>query len=262
MTSLTIAIRSELFKLRKSRICIASGLLFCFVGVILGLLVYVASHPEIGNKSALLSAKASFIGQADFSGYMNLLIQVILTLGSIGFGVIITWIFGREFSDRVLKDLLALPVSRTQIVWAKFIVATFWSIFLSFLLLCSGLITGILVGIPGWASASLSQPLIRYFLTVLLTMAISTPVALVASIGRGYLVSFTYLLLTVIFTQLVCIGLPDLAMFFPWAVPALFSGVAGPALPSPGLTGIISLTLCMLIGVVGTRLWWRHADHY
>lgn len=261
MNNLSLAFRTELYKLRKSKLLPSSMLLFCFVGIMMGMMVYVAAHPEIGNKAALLSAKASFIGQADFAGYMNLLFQVILTLGIIGFGVIITWIFGREFSERTLKDLLALPVGRSEIICAKFMVVAIWSLLLSLLLLGSGLITGFLVGIPGWPPPFFIHTLQRYFLTVLLTLAVSTPVALIASIGRGYLVSFATILLTVVLTQLVCIGAPDLAPYLPWAVPALFSSVAGQSLPPPGLTGTISLLLCTLTGIIGTILWWRHADH-
>jgi len=44
---------------------------------------------------------------------------------------------------------------------------------------------------------------------------------------------------------------------FPWSVPALYSGLAGPDRVPPGLVGF---ALVGASGVVGTALWWRSAD--
>ena len=43
------------------------------------------------------------------------------------FCLIISWVFGREFADGTLKDMLAVPVPRASILLAKFIVAAVWS---------------------------------------------------------------------------------------------------------------------------------------
>jgi ABC-type transport system involved in multi-copper enzyme maturation permease subunit len=40
----------------------------------------------------------------------------------IGFAFVTSWVFGREYSDRTVKDLLALPAPRSSIVLSKFIV--------------------------------------------------------------------------------------------------------------------------------------------
>ncbi|WP_394697887.1 ABC transporter permease [uncultured Methanomethylovorans sp.] len=56
------------------------------------------------------------------SSKFKLSTEIILTLGTIGFGIISSWIFGREYSDRVIQDLLALPVPRSTIVLSNFVV--------------------------------------------------------------------------------------------------------------------------------------------
>jgi len=43
------------------------------------------------------------------------------------FVLIISWVFGREFSDGTVKDLLAVPVPRSSILLAKFVLAALWS---------------------------------------------------------------------------------------------------------------------------------------
>jgi ABC-2 type transport system permease protein len=44
-------------------------------------------------------------------------------------------VFGREYSDRTLKDLLALPTLRSAIVLAKFVVVASWSAALTVVIL-------------------------------------------------------------------------------------------------------------------------------
>jgi ABC-2 type transport system permease protein len=49
--------------------------------------------------------------------------------------------------------------------------------------------------------------------------------------------------------------------YFPWSVPALFSGLAGPDQPPPGTLGVVLVLLVGAAGLAGTALWWRQADH-
>ena len=54
--------------------------------------------------------------------YLTLVSQIV-AVGGMLFGMILIWLFGREFSDRTAKDLLALPTSRAAVVLAKLVVA-------------------------------------------------------------------------------------------------------------------------------------------
>ena len=58
---------------------------------------------------------------ADWQTYLGLLNQITAGAGLLGFALVTSWVFGREYSDRTVKDLLALPVSRSSIVVSKFI---------------------------------------------------------------------------------------------------------------------------------------------
>ena len=67
----------------------------------------------------------------DWPSYLGLLVEMISALGLLGFGFIASWVFGREYSDRTVKDLLALPIPRSYIVVSKFIVIVIWSVLLA-----------------------------------------------------------------------------------------------------------------------------------
>jgi len=68
--------------------------------------------------------------------------QIIGAGGLILFILILGWIFGREFADGTLKDLLAVPVARASILLAKFIVGAIWSAGMTIIIFIAGLIMG------------------------------------------------------------------------------------------------------------------------
>jgi ABC-2 type transport system permease protein len=156
--------------------------------------------------------------------------------------------------------MLALPVSRTTIVLAKFIVLSLWCLVLSLVLFLIGILAGLAVSLNGWSGDSFREFTKVFTCSSLLTIVLCTPVAFVASAGRGYLLSIGFTILTLIITQLIFLGLPSITPWFPWAVPALYSRVAGPDLWPPGMTGYLSLFITSFFALSGTILWWNRAD--
>ena len=251
----------EMLKIRRTKIFPISIYFFIFIGVMMGLLIFLSIHPEIAKRSSTLRMKSSFLGGSDWKAFYDLLIQLILTIGVIGSGVITSWVFGREFSDRAIKDILALPVRRSTIVLSKLVVLTGWSFILSLVVLSAALLTGLATGIPGWKAMEFFPFLKLYLVLTLLNIPLITPVALVASAGRGYILPITFVILILILTQLLFVGLPALTSVFPWALPALVSKVAGVAIPAPGFISYFLYILTVLAGLFGTMAWWRYADH-
>ena len=261
MKRLQAALWVEFLKVRRTKILPVSFFFFMFIGVMMGMLLFLSMHPELASRSSTISMKTSFLGGSDWNAFYDLLIQIILTVGVIGFGFITSWSFGREFSDRAIKDLLALPVSRSTLVISKFLVLFIWSILLGITVLLAAIGTGLLVQIPGWNPAALYPFIGKYMVCVFLNTLIITPVALVASIGRGYMLPISFVILILIVTQLLFVGLPGLTFWFPWAIPALYSRVAGEAIPAPGIISYLLFLLTILAGLFGTLFWWRYADH-
>lgn len=260
MKGLGMALWAEALKVRRSNMLWATLLVFAFVAVMMGLIMLVALHPEYAGKSAILSTKATFIKKTDWTSYFGLFLQIILTLGNIGFGVVTAWVFGREYSDRTFNDLLALPVSRLTIVTSKFIVVGVWCILMTWTIFITGMAIGIFIHIGDWSWRMLWDYFRIFTGCALLTILYSTVVAFIASYGKGYLLAIAFAILTLIITQFVFAGAPGLTPYFPWAVPALYSGVAGPELAGPGPVSYAVLGFTGLAGYAGTAAWWTYAD--
>lgn len=219
----------------------------------------IMKDPEAARKMGLISAKAQMLaGVADWPTFFNVLAQATAVGGGILFAIITAWVFGREFSDRTVKELLALPTSREAIVGAKFIVIASWTLILTLLLFLVGLVVGALVNIPGWSTELLQSSFGNVIGAAILCIALLPFVALFASIGRGYMPPFGWTILTIVLAQIAVItGWGD---WFPWSVSALFSGAAGPRGELLGLHSYVIVILMSAIGLAATFYWWRSAD--
>ena len=83
-------------------------------------------------------------------------------------------------------------------------------------------------------------------------------IALFASAGRGYLPPLGWTFFTVFLAQIAAVlGWGD---WFPWSVPALLSGMAGPRAGQLGLHSYVGILLAFIAGVTATFAWWRSAD--
>jgi len=262
MKELYAALGTELIKVLKSKMLWATFIFFAFIAIMLGFLMLVAKHPEIAGNSAVLTTKASFIGKADWSVYFNLMLQMVLTLGSIGPAIVAIWVFGREYSDRVIKDILVLPVSRLYFVSAKLLIVFIWSFLLLLLLFVLSVLAGLIIQLDGWSRELLKHNTIVYNVSSLLTIILFPVVAFITCVSRGYLLPIAFSILMMIVTQFIYLGLPLITPYFPWAIPGLYSGVAGPFSPKPEVISYIILAITSILGITGTAAWWRYADHH
>lgn len=232
----------------------ALGSLFMPIGI--AFLIYLARNPEVSQRLGLVGAKANLVTYAaiDWSAYWLLSGQMIAAGGFFLFVLIIAWIFGREFADGTLKDLLAVPVRRASILAAKFCVAAAWSLALGALMILAGLVTGMLIRLPGGSLAVILQGSLKAALTAFLTMIVVLPFALFASVGRGYLLPLSMAVFTLILTNMVVVlGWGEV---FPYSVPILLTQAKTPL----SLASYVSVLLTLLGGLLATYLWWKVAD--
>ena len=195
---------------------------------------------------------------ADWPAYLGLLAQAAAVGGGVLFSLVTAWVFGREFSDRAAKELLALPTSREAIVGAKFVVIAVWAAGLTALVFGLGLGVGAAVGLPGWSAALGWRGAGELLAVAGLTLGLMPPVALLASVGRGYLLPLGWAMLTVFLAQIVAaLGWGG---WFPWSVPPLFAGLAGPRAAQVGPHSHALVALTCGLGLAGTFAWWRFAD--
>jgi ABC-2 type transport system permease protein len=254
------ALWAELVKARRSRLPWVSVLAFTIAAGVGGLFMFILADPARARALGLLGAKAELAGgTADWLTYFGFLAQAVAVGGTIIFGLIVIWVFGREFSDHTAKDLLALPTPRTTVVAAKFAVTGVWCLLLAGYTYLLGLAIGAVLGLPGWTADAAARGLGVLLATAAMTALLVAPFALAASAGRGYLAAVGVMFATVFTAQIV--ALLGYGPYFPWSVPAFYSGIAGADQPAPGLLGYLLVIAVGAAGVIATAAWWRNADH-
>ena len=260
MKSIGVTLWAESLKVRKSKVFWLSILFFVFVSFMMGLIMFVQIHPEISKKMGLIGTKASLLrfGEPNWKNYLELLLQGIGGIGLIGFGFVTSWVFGREYTENTIKDLLALPVSRSSVVISKLIVIVIWSILLALTFAIFSVVFGCLYGISGWSGEIFSQFLYRYTVVTLLSILLCTTTSFFASISRGILLPIGIVILTMLMANFT--GLVGLGPYFPWAIPELFCSPAGAEDIHLNVASYSILFATTIAGLVGTLMWWRFAD--
>jgi len=260
MKSLAATLWVESLKIRKSGVFLATFVFFIFVPAMMSLIMFVQKYPEISGKLGMIGDKAALLrfGEPDWQIYFRLLIEGMAGVGLVGIGFVTTWVFGREFSDHTLKDILALPVSRVYIVLSKFIMVVVWFLLLSLEYFVISLVSGILIELPGLSSDIIFRNGYTFLITSLLIILLCPPVAFFASYSRGYIYPIGFVILTLILANFS--GLVGLGPYFPWAIPGLFGIPSGSENMQLNIASYIILICTCIAGLSGTLALWTYAD--
>jgi len=256
MNNLTDMIWIELRKAIRSRMPVWTALASLFMPLGMAFLIFLARNPELSRKLGLVSAKANLIAYSatDWPTYLGLFGQITAVGGFFFFVMAISWVFGREFADCTLKDMLAVPVQRSSILLAKFVVVAIWSAAMTLVILTLGLGMGAIIQLPGGSLSVVLRGSAVAAMAACLCIAVVLPFALFASAGRGYLLPLGVAVLALITANLVVVV--GWGEYFPWAVPMLYA--QGKSYTGPISYSIVFLT--GLAGMIGTYLWWKFAD--
>jgi ABC-2 type transport system permease protein len=257
------AIGVEFQKVRRSKTLWMTALVFLLITLIGGLFMFILKDPELARSLGLVGAKAQlFGGSADWPGFFSLMLLLVSIGGLVIFGFIFIWIFGREFGDRTVYDILSLPTSRLTIVAAKVITAAVWSMALILGVYIVLLGMGAALHLPEWSASAALSGLSGMAVTGALTILICITFALFASITRGYLPAAGCIFLVLLIGQVL--SRLGYGQYFPWTIPMLYSGAAETLTGgTPAPLGLISYLLAGLTGILSfvvTAAWWRNAD--
>ena len=246
----------ELRKAIRSRMPFWTTLGSLFMPLGIAFLIFLAKNPELSRKLGLVSAKADLIAYSatDWPSYLVLLAEIVSAGGFFFFILAISWVFGREFADGTLKDMLAVPVRRSSILLAKYSVVAAWSAGMALIDLIFGLVIGAIIQLPGGSLSVILHGSTVVAITVCLIIAVVLPFALFASVGRGYLLPMALSVLTLITANLMMVV--GRAEYFPWAVPIVYAQGEGTLTPISYWIVIIT----SLAGMLATYLWWQYAD--
>jgi ABC-2 type transport system permease protein len=253
------ALWAETLKARRSKVPLFTAAGFTLLPLVSGLFMIILKDPERAKELGIISVKAQLVGgTADWPSLFGMLKMGTGIAGLILFAIITAWVFGREFSDHTAKELLALPTPRGIIVGAKLGLILFWIMGLSIIIFVITLGIGAAVDIPGWSSALVWTSFWSLLLITFLTVMLMPVVALIASIGRGYLPPLGWSFLTMALAQIAAVM--GWGEWFPWSVPGLLSEFSGPQSEPLGMHSYLMVLLVFIIGIAATFAWWRKAD--
>jgi ABC-2 type transport system permease protein len=256
MANLSDMLWIEIRKAVRSGMPVGTALGSMFMSFGIAFLIFVARNPEISKQLGLISAKADLMAYAatDWASFLGLFALILASGGILLFGLVVTWVFGREFNDGTMKDLLAVPVQRLSIVLAKFVLVAVWSAILAIIILLFGLVTGAMLKLPGGSLSVILQGSALVLTTASLVIAVVTPFAFFASVGRGYLLPIGAAILALMMANIV--ALVGWGEYFPWGVPGIYA-MENSTLPQLSYW-IVFFT--SLVGILATYLWWKLAD--
>jgi ABC-2 type transport system permease protein len=257
MTLFTSLLWIETRKALRSRIPLFTLLGFLMIPVATAFMVFVTKNPELSRSLGLISAKANLAGvSADWPFFLGMIAQAVAMGGLILYGIILSWVFGREFADGTAKDLLALPVARWSILAAKFCVCAAWFLALVVIAFLFSLLSGAWIGLPPVASLIFLDSGLQLAPIILGVVLAGMPAAFFAGIGRGYLLPVGMMVLLMVFGTIASVvGWGEIC---PWAVPGLLAKMNPGELL--GWSSWLAVLLCGLISVGGTVAWWQFAD--
>lgn len=254
------ALAVELLKARRSKVPLLVALGISLAPIMAGLFMVIMEDPARARGWGIISTKAQIMaGSADWPTYLGLLAQSVAIGGFILFSIVTAWVFGREFSDRTVKTLLALPTPRHAIVVAKLLAISILSLLFTAWVLALGVAIGAAIGLPDGRTDTLVSGAGLVSMVGILTVLLLTPIAFAASAGRGYMAPLGLALFLVFLGQILAAA--GWGEWFPWAVPPLLAGAAGPEAALIGPRSYALLLLVSLAGTASTLAWWQRADH-
>lgn len=242
------AIRVEALKLVRSSVGVIGS--FSLVVGLIALLGGITAGVASGNPE--LIAQAGPASTLDWDGLLSGATQITSVTAMLGFGIVLAWMFGREFADDTITSLFALPVSRGRIALAKLIVYALWMSSVGLALTLSVLAVGLVVGY-GAPNTDTWSSLARLWALAMLTGVVATPTAWIATVTRSLLAGVGSTIALVIVAQVG--ALVGAGAWNPLAAPALW------ALSNGAAANLAQMTLSIAFGaafaVLVTTTWAR-----
>ena len=259
MKQQVLAFQSELMKVKYANTLWWTFIAFALAPIMGGAFIMIIQDPDAVAQGGGLAAKAKAMNmEPNWKSYLDLLTQTVGVSGVLAFGFVASWLFGREYSDGTVKDLLSLPTSRTRILNAKFIIYIIWCLALVVSNLIIGLLIGTILQLPSTKINVLYPLLTDYFITTILTILIGVPIPFFALLGKGYLAPLGFVALTLVLAQVIAaIGYGS---YFPWSIPGLYSGAGGAFKNLLDKYSYLILILTCIAGYIATVIYWKNAD--
>lgn len=246
----------ETQKFLRSRVSLVATMLMGLLLPAMGLGFYTVAVSG-GTGSLADKAGALLVGEG-WVGYLGLVDQIAAVALFLGAGVVVSWVFGREHTDRTFPALFALPVTRGTIANAKFVVLTVWVVALAIVVAATALVLGMLGGVGTWETGVVAHQLARLVVISLGAGLLAMTMGFVASIGRGYLPAIGALIVIIAVSQVVVLF--GTGGWFPFAVPGLMAVAGAEGAPILNPTQLVLVPGLALVSIWLTAGWWERAE--
>jgi ABC-2 type transport system permease protein len=241
-------IRVETLKLTRSPVGVIATL-----AVIIGALALLGGITAgVASGNPELIAKAGPAGALGWNGLLAGATQIIAVVSILGFGIVLAWMFGREFVEGTITGLFALPAGRAEIALAKLTVYALWAVMVSAALPLSVLILGLAFSY-GLPSAEIWAALGRLSILGMLSTGLAVPVAWLATLARSLLAAVGGTIALVVTAQIG--ALTGAGGWMPFAAPALWAMSNGTAVTAAQLG--LALAVPLVFGVLSCVAWSR-----
>lgn len=210
------ALRVESLKLARSLVSVIATL--AIVLGMVGLLGGITAGVAGGNPDMI--AQAGSAASLDWGGLLAGAAQITAAAALLGFGIVLAWMFGREFADGTITGLFALPISRRRIALAKLAVYLLWAMLVSTITVLGVLILGLLIGygapdLDAWAAFG------RLWALAMFSAGLAMPVAWIATLTRSLLAGVASTIALIVIAQVG--ALAGVGGWIPVAAPALWA---------------------------------------
>ena len=121
---LAVAIRVEARKARASRVVLGTTLLLVAGVALLSATLHLAAD---ASNEQLLAQLGPLADRDDWGRLVGVASQITAAGGLLAFGVALSWLIGREFTDATITGLFALPINRSTIALAKLVTYFAWT---------------------------------------------------------------------------------------------------------------------------------------
>ena len=184
-------------------------------------------------------------------------LYTVLIIGVPLYGVITAYLFGREYLEDTLKNLLTIPVSRISYIMSKLVILFMWIMLLSLVSWGLTLLLGILGQFEGLNTLLIVEYLGRFITGGILVFILSTPIVLVAVVMKNYVPT---IILTIVITMInVMSGNSEHRALFPWAAAGdIANGTLQQTYPAEISYTIIFIT--SIIGFISAIVYFKKVD--
>lgn len=250
---------TEFLKLRRTGVPWATLVAILCAPMAIALLMWIVQDPERAASLGLVGTKANLAGlEATWTAYGGYLAVLVGAGGMMLIAFIVAFLFGREYADGTARNMLALPVDRGWFAFAKLTVAAVWWLGLALAGLAEGLLIGWAMGLPGFSGEAVAGTAADTLTAAGAAFLLAPVLAWITVWSRSYLAALGFALASLLVGDLL--GHTGWGVWFPWSIVPLLTGMATTASALPWFSYVV-LAVTFAVGVVGTVLQLRYADH-